>query len=1047
MHETLHILILEDQPADAELAMRELRKAGFEFVAKTVTTEGEFLAELRDYAPELILADYSLPGYHGLSALAAAQKECPATPFIFVSGTLGEERAIETLHLGATDYVLKQRLARLGPAVHRALRKREERRKGEQPEQQRHEAEARLRKQKRTLRSEPGGPMSTMDMQRLVHELQIHQIELETQNEKLSRAMAQAEAATDKFSDLYDFAPAGYLTLDREGTIRQVNLIGARLLGLERGRLLHQHLVPLVAKADRLAFSAFLESVFEGQTKKSCEVTVPREGSPPLVVQIECMRSAEGQECRAVLFDITEGKQAEESLRLFRTLVDRSSDAIEVLDPETGRFLDVNERGCRDLGYSREELLALSVFDVDPKVQQSAFTKIMQELRKSSVLMWQSIHRRKDGSTFPVEVNLKYIQLDRAYVVTVVRDVTERKQAEAALLIARTRQTLLGDILRVSLEHTPLELKLAKVLDLLLAVPELSLQRKGAIFLMEAGTLVMKAHRNASEAVLTACARVPLGKCLCGRAAASGRIEFCGELDERHEIRYDGIEPHGHYCVPIGSGDQISGVIALYLASGHKREERAEQFLMAAADALSGMIEHQRGEEAVRQSEEHFRAMFEVASIGMASADPQTGRFVRVNLKMCAITGYSAAELLHLRVSEITHPDDRQKDWEVFQRVVRGEIPDYHLEKRYVRKDGAVAWVNVNMTVIRDAAGQPERTMATIEDITERRRAEESHTRLTTAIEQSAETTMITDPNSTILYVNPAFEKTSGYTREEAIGHNPRFLKSGKHDAEFYRQIWAVLGRGDVWSGRLINKKKDGTLYEEDASISPIRDAAGKVVNYVAVKRDVTHEAQLEAQLRQAQKMEAVGQLAGGVAHDFNNMLAVIRGNAELLLMNEAQHTPQTREGLKHVVAASERAANLTRQLLAFSRKQVLQLQPVLLNTIIANLTKMLHWVLRENIDLQCHYAAPLPYVQADLGMMEQVILNLVVNARDAMPEGGQLRVATEQARLDEARARVNPEARVGEFVCLRVSDTGTGIVPEVSPRIFEPFFTTKEIG
>jgi two-component system, cell cycle sensor histidine kinase and response regulator CckA len=176
-------------------------------------------------------------------------------------------------------------------------------------------------------------------------------------------------------------------------------------------------------------------------------------------------------------------------------------------------------------------------------------------------------------------------------------------------------------------------------------------------------------------------------------------------------------------------------------------------------------------------------------------------------------------------------------------------------------------------------------------------------------------------------------------------------------------------------------------------------------------------------------------------------MLAIIRGNAELLLMYGGQHTAETREGLTHVVEASERAANLTRQLLTFSRKQVMQPQPLVLNEVIANLTKMLNRVISENIDLQCHYAALLPHVQADTGMMEQVILNLVVNARDAMPKGGQLRVATEQLSLDEAHARVNPEARAGEFVCLLVSDMGTGIAPEVLPHIFEPFFTTKDIG
>ena len=391
------------------------------------------------------------------------------------------------------------------------------------------------------------------------------------------------------------------------------------------------------------------------------------------------------------------------------------------------------------------------------------------------------------------------------------------------------------------------------------------------------------------------------------------------------------------------------------------------------------------------------------------------------------------------------HPDDYDRIVAAIQESARTQRP-FHCEFRVVLPRQGLRW--------RLCDSSPERMEdgstlwhGIASDITERKRREEERARLAMAVEQSAETIVITDASGTILYANPAFEKTSGYTRAEALGQNPRILKSGEHDAEFYGQLWATLSRGEVWTGRLINKKKDGTLYEEVATISPMRDPEGRVVNYVAVKRDVTREAQLEAQLRQSQKMEAVGQLAGGVAHDFNNMLAVIRGNAELLLMYPGQHTAQTREGLNDVVEASERAANLTRQLLTFSRKQVMQPQPLMLNEVIANLTKMLNRVISENIDLQCHYAALLPHVQADTGMMEQVILNLVVNARDSMPEGGELRVATERLTLDAAQAQANPKARAGQFVCLLVSDTGAGIAPEVLPRIFEPFFTTKEVG
>ncbi|MGD0260969.1 MAG: ATP-binding protein [Verrucomicrobiota bacterium] len=226
----------------------------------------------------------------------------------------------------------------------------------------------------------------------------------------------------------------------------------------------------------------------------------------------------------------------------------------------------------------------------------------------------------------------------------------------------------------------------------------------------------------------------------------------------------------------------------------------------------------------------------------------------------------------------------------------------------------------------------------------------------------------------------------------------------------------------------------------------PIR-VEGKPVLLGGVAVDITERRELEAQLRQAQKMEGIGRLAGGIAHDFNNMLAVIRGNAELLLMDADQLNGPTNDYLKQVIAAAERAANLTRQLLAFGRKQIMRSQPLDLNDVVGNLTKMFKRIIGEDIDLQCQFAADLPSVEADIGMMEQVIVNLVVNARDAMPRGGQLLIATDVTNVGTAYTHTQLEARAGTCVCLTVSDTGTGITPEHLPRIFEPFFTTKESG
>src|SRR6266568_3279102 len=231
---------------------------------------------------------------------------------------------------------------------------------------------------------------------------------------------------------------------------------------------------------------------------------------------------------------------------------------------------------------------------------------------------------------------------------------------------------------------------------------------------------------------------------------------------------------------------------------------------------------------------------------------------------------------------------------------------------------------------LRDEEGRAEGLVGLAVDITERKRAEEQQARLSRVVEQAAESIMITDAEGTMIYVNPAFESVSGYSRAEALGQNPRMLKSGDQDAAFYRRMWDTLARGEVWKGRLVNRRKDGTLFQEDATIGPVRDASGRLVNYVAVKRDVTNEVRLERQLLQAQKMEAVGRLAGGVAHDFNNLLGVITGYGELTRRKLGDDPLKAK--VDQILRAAERAAGLTRQLLAFSRQQVLQPKIVDLN-------------------------------------------------------------------------------------------------------------------
>jgi PAS domain S-box-containing protein len=383
----------------------------------------------------------------------------------------------------------------------------------------------------------------------------------------------------------------------------------------------------------------------------------------------------------------------------------------------------------------------------------------------------------------------------------------------------------------------------------------------------------------------------------------------------------------------------------------------------------------------------------------------------------------------------------RRDDWQ----VIESGQPKLLIEESQTTPAGKTITLLSSKLPLRDFKGKIIGMLGTYLDITARKEAEASRDRLATAVEQASETIVITDTKGTILYANPAFEKTSGYTRAEALGQNPRVLKSGKQDAEFYRQMWAVLQRGEVWNGHFINRRKDGTLYEEEANISPVRDAAGKIINYVAVKRDVTHEVQLETQFRQAQKMEAVGQLAGGVAHDFNNILAVIQMQSSLL-KSDGLSTEQT-ELADGITESVQRAVALTRQLLLFSRREVFQPRDLELNETIAATTKMLKRMLGETIEMQLKLAAQPLFLHADAGMLDQVLMNLCVNARDAMPGGGHLLIETAGVELDELAVGQSVQARAGSFVRLSVSDNGGGIPPEILPQIFEPFFTTKDVG
>ncbi len=467
--------------------------------------------------------------------------------------------------------------------------------------------------------------------------------------------------------------------------------------------------------------------------------------------------------------------------------------------------------------------------------------------------------------------------------------------------------------------------------------------------------------------------------------------------------------------------------------------------IVGALSSGEDITDRRAAEEALRESEQRYRATFNDASVGIDLVD-RKGAFLELNRTLADFLGYTTNELLDLTVFDVTHPDDVEKSAEMFKALLEDNLRVYRLEKRYVRKDGEVVWADTSVSTIRGPEGELRATVGVIVDITRRKESEAVSVLLATAVEHAAESIEVTDATGRIVYVNPAFEQTTGYSREEVIGRNPSILKSGKHDERFYREMWRTLLDGEVWTGRFINKKKDGSLFEEDVSITPVKDDSGTIVNYVAVKRDVTQEILLERQLQQAQKLESIAALAGGIAHDFNNLLTIASGYTEILLMEKKEGDPGHEE-LEAIRHAASRGADLVRSILTFSRQIETFPRVVDINDEIRHAEKLMMRTIPKMIEIRLDLAEDVDPVKVDAGQFEQILLNLAVNARDAMPGGGELTLRTRNVRLDEEYCRTHLGTTPGDYVMAEVSDTGHGMGPDEIERIFEPFYSTKRPG
>jgi two-component system, cell cycle sensor histidine kinase and response regulator CckA len=463
------------------------------------------------------------------------------------------------------------------------------------------------------------------------------------------------------------------------------------------------------------------------------------------------------------------------------------------------------------------------------------------------------------------------------------------------------------------------------------------------------------------------------------------------------------------------------------------------------------ITERKQTEEALSRERNLLRMMFDLLPDYIYLKDVQS-RFVVCNNRRADNDAMPVTtnDLIGKTDADFFPPEQAAR-FRADELVVLGGTPMIDKEETLIRPDGSQQVVLTTKLPFRDSSGKIVGLLGYGRDITERKRTEESLRLLVSAVEQSKESVVITDaelalPGPKIIFVNPAFTQMTGYSEEEVMGKTPRILQGPRTDKTVLSRLRQNLERGKVFQGEAINYRKDGTEFDMEWQIAPLRNVSGKITHFVAIQHDITERKQLEAQLFQSQKLETVGKLAGGIAHEFNSILTAIIGQSELLLGELPAGSPLAKNATE-ISKAAGRAATLTRQLLAYGRKQFLQPEALDLNRVVASMEGMFHHLMGGDVDTHIVPAIDLQAVKADAGQIEQVIVNMAINARDAMSNGGKLTLETANVSFDQESVGRYPELKPGDYVMLAITDTGTGMSEEVRARVFEPFFSTKGVG
>ncbi len=707
-------------------------------------------------------------------------------------------------------------------------------------------------------------------------------------------------------------------------------------------------------------------------------------------------RTAELARANATLqAEISERRRMEEALRdseeHYRLLFECNPRPMWVFDQQTLSFLDVNEAAIRHYGYTREEFLSLTIKDIRPPEDVPKLLAFQPKVGPQEIGRWR--HQKKDGTMIEVELATHDLlfQGRKAWLV-LVNDVTERRRAEVEYQA----------ILRTAMD---------------------------GFLLVDAEGHFLDA--NDAYCRLTGYSREELlAMSIADVEATETPAEIAQHIQRVKESGWGRFEVHHRY-----QGGRIVDleVSTNYLAAGGGR------FFVFLRD----ITERQRTETALKQSEANYRAIFDVANDAIFVHDLETGAILDSNRRMCEMYGWDRAQICCLNVEELSAGIPPYTQEAALQRIKRATEGEPQLFEWLAKdKRGRLFWVEVNLK--RAVIGGQDRLLAIVRDISERKRAEERLREQAALLNYAQEAIIVRDLADRILFWNKSAERIYGWTAEEVIGTNIQARLYRELPPQLEEARKALLDKGE-WIGELSQFTKDGQEMVVEAHWALVRDESGQPKSVLAINTDITERKKLEAQLRRAQRLESIGTLAGGIAHDLNNILSPVLMGIHLLQQKEPDEESQ--HWLETMRTNALRGSDLVKQVLTFARGaegQRVKLSP---KYVMKDLVLMLQDTLPKSIEVNYLVPNDLWPVMGDTTQLYQVLMNLCVNARDAMPGGGRLTIKAENTRLDETYAWMRFGAEPGRFVLLTITDTGMGIPPEIMDKIFDPFFTTKEIG